>query len=73
MASIVLSAIESGECLQKSICLMGSQIGGTERGRLAYILLEKLVPVSVQQNDYFILLRKALKGEAYCDKIRCSN
>ncbi|CAL8086865.1 unnamed protein product [Orchesella dallaii] len=72
LASMVLSAIQSGECMQKSICLLGSQIGASNKGRLAFTLVDKLIPEAVQGNQYFVTLKKALKsGDSFCDKFFC--
>ena len=70
LATIVLTAVQSGECLQKSICLMGSQVS-TKRGRLADSLLSTLLPTSIQQSDYYIILRKSLRGEVSCERFAC--
>ncbi|CAG7818128.1 unnamed protein product [Allacma fusca] len=67
LASMVLSAVQSGECLQKSICLLGTQIGG-RKGKMADGLLSTLLPASIQQSDYYIILRKSLRGEIFVDK-----
>lgn len=72
LATMVLAAIQSGECMQRSICLLGSQIGASSRGRAAFTLVDKLVPESVQGNQYFVTLKKALRGgETFCDRFRC--
>lgn len=72
LVAMVVSAIQSGECMQRSICLMGSQIGASNKGRLAYLLLDKLIPESVQDNQYFVTMKKAIKGgESFCGRFRC--
>lgn len=51
---------------------MGSQIGGTEKAKLALTVLEKLIPKSVQENNYYLTLQKSLQvGEFYCQRFKC--
>jgi len=72
LADIVLTAIESGQCMQKSICLLGTQLGaGSAKSVLAANLLGKMIPESVQHSPYFSTLQSVLRGKLDCDKIRC--
>ncbi|CAG7717011.1 unnamed protein product, partial [Allacma fusca] len=72
LASIVLSAVKSGECLQKSICLLGTQVSG-KKGKMADGLLSTLLPASIQQSDYYMILKKSLRGELSCEKFGCDH
>lgn len=71
LASIVLNAIASGECLQKTICQLGTQIGASPKGRLAFSLVDTLLPTSVHTNQYFVTMKKALGGEHVCERFNC--
>jgi len=72
LADMVLSAIESGQCMQRSVCLLGTQLGaGSSKSMLAATVLEKMLPASAQESVYFTTLQSALRGKAHCDKIRC--
>jgi hypothetical protein len=72
LASIVLSAVQSGECLQKSICLLGTQMSG-RKGKMADGLMSTLLPAQIQQSDYYIILRRSLRGEMSCEKFGCNH
>jgi len=68
---MVLAAIESGECLQKTICLFGAQLGSSPKGKFAVSIVDKLAPQSVQKNEYFKTLKNSLQDNSYCSRFKC--